>query len=73
MESNLRVILQQLEAEKSVNRETLLEAIRSAIESAARKSMTHAAEVTVVFDAAGSRVAPRDFFIVDRKIDEVPC
>lgn len=50
MESNLRVILQQLEAEKSVNRETLLEAIRSAIESAARKSMTHAAEVTVEVD-----------------------
>ena len=50
MESNLRVILQQLEAEKSVNRETLLEAIRSAIESAARNSMTHAAEVTVEVD-----------------------
>jgi len=50
VESNLRVILQQLEAEKSVNRETLLEAIRSAIESAARKSMTHAAEVTVEVD-----------------------
>ena len=51
MESNLRVILQQLEAEKNVDRETLLEAIRSAIESAARKSMTHAAEVTVEVDA----------------------
>jgi len=44
--------LQQLEAEKSVDRETLLEAIRSAIESAARKSMTHASEVMVEVDAA---------------------
>ena len=50
MDKNLRIILQQLEAEKSVNRETLLEAIRSAIESAARKSMTHAAEVIVEVD-----------------------
>ena len=50
MESNLRIILQQLEAEKNVDRNTLIEAIRSAIESAARKSMTHAAEVTVEVD-----------------------
>lgn len=50
MDTNLRVILQQLEAEKSVDRETLIEAIRSAIESAARKSMTHAAEVVVEVD-----------------------
>ena len=50
MQSNLRIILQQLEAEKNVDRETLIEAIRSAIESAARKSMTHAAEVTVDVD-----------------------
>lgn len=47
METNLRVILQQLEAEKSIDRETLLEAIRSAIESAARKGVAHAANVTV--------------------------
>jgi len=47
MDNNLRVILQQLEAEKSVDRATLIEAIRSAIESAARKSMVHAAEVVV--------------------------
>ena len=47
MDANLRVILQQLEAEKSVDRNTLIEAIRSAIESAARKSMTHASEVVV--------------------------
>ncbi len=51
MDANLRVILQQLEAEKSVDRETLLNAIRSAIESAARKSLTGAANVTVEVDA----------------------
>ncbi len=50
MDTNLRVILQQLEAEKSVDRATLIEAIRSAIESAARKSMTHAADVMVDVD-----------------------
>ncbi|NIA12872.1 MAG: transcription termination/antitermination protein NusA [Nitrospiraceae bacterium] len=50
MDQNLKVILQQLEAEKSINRETLLEAIRSAIESAARKGVTHAAHVTVEMD-----------------------
>lgn len=50
METNLRVILQQLEAEKSIDRETLLEAIRSAIESAARKGVAHAANVTVDVD-----------------------
>lgn len=47
MDTNLRVILQQLEAEKSIDRETLIEAIRSAIESAARKGMSHAANVIV--------------------------
>ena len=50
METNLRVILQQLEAEKSIDRETLLEAIRSAIESAARKGVAHATNVTVDVD-----------------------
>jgi N utilization substance protein A len=50
MDPNLRVILQQLEAEKSVDRETLLEAIRSAIETAARKSMNRSANVTVEID-----------------------
>ncbi|HIJ65007.1 MAG TPA: transcription termination/antitermination protein NusA [Candidatus Hydrogenedentes bacterium] len=50
MDTNLRVILQQLEAEKSVDRETLIEAIQSAIESAARKSLTHAANVAVDVD-----------------------
>lgn len=50
MDTNLRVILQQLEAEKSIDRQTLLEAIRSAIESAARKSMTQGANVMVEID-----------------------
>jgi len=44
---NLKLILQQLEAEKSVDHETLVEAIRSAIEIAARKSMIRAAHVSV--------------------------
>lgn len=47
MNQNLRVILQQLEAEKSVDRHTLLEAIRNAIETAARKSMNRSANVVV--------------------------
>jgi N utilization substance protein A len=50
LNQNLRVILQQLEAEKSIDRATLLEAIRSAIESAARKSMNRTANVTVEVD-----------------------
>jgi transcription termination/antitermination protein NusA len=47
LNQNLNIILQQLEAEKSVDRNTLIEAIRSAIESAAHKSMNRAANVTV--------------------------
>jgi len=47
---NLRVILQQLEVEKSIDRTTLLEAIRAAIESAARKSMCKTANITVEVD-----------------------
>jgi len=47
---NLRVILQQLEAEKSIDRQTLLNAIASAIESAARKSFTHGNEISVEVD-----------------------
>lgn len=50
MTDNLKMILQQLEAEKSVDRETLLEAIRSAIETAARKPMNKAADVSVEVD-----------------------
>ena len=68
MESNLRIILQQLEAEKNVDRDTLLEAIRSAIESAARKSMTHAADVTVEVDP--EKVEFR-VFEIRRVVDEV--
>jgi N utilization substance protein A len=48
--ADLQVILQQLQAEKSINREKLIEAIRSALESAARKSSSQAANVTVEFD-----------------------
>lgn len=50
METNLKLILQQLEAEKSIDRATLLEAIRSAIESAAKKGIVQAANVTVELD-----------------------
>ena len=50
MDKNLVVILQQLEAEKNVNRDTLIEAIRSAIESAARKNMPDVYEVMVDVD-----------------------
>ncbi|MDX9972066.1 MAG: transcription termination factor NusA [FCB group bacterium] len=50
MNADLQVILQQLQAEKSINREKLIEAIRSALESAARKSSSQAANVTVEFD-----------------------
>ena len=42
--------MQQLEAEKSIDRATLIEAIRSAIESAARKGVVHASNVTVEVD-----------------------
>lgn len=52
MNADLQVILQQLQAEKSINRERLIEAIRSALESAARKGSSQAANVTVEFDAA---------------------
>lgn len=44
------MILQQLEAEKSIDRDTLLEAIRSAIESAARKSTSRDVTLTVDVD-----------------------
>ena len=50
MDQNLRVILQQLEAEKSVDRDTLIEAIRSAIETAARKSHSSSDAVRVEVD-----------------------
>jgi N utilization substance protein A len=50
VDANLQVILQQLQAEKSIDREALLEAIKSALESAARKSFHHAANVEVEVD-----------------------
>ncbi len=50
MQQELRLILQQLEAEKSLDRETLVEAIRSAVESAARKSFNRNANITVEID-----------------------
>lgn len=50
MNSDLQVILQQLQAEKSINRERLIEAIRSALESAARKASSPTANVTVEFE-----------------------
>lgn len=49
-ELNLQAILQQLQAEKSVDRTTLLEAIRSAIETAARKSFPPSASIAVDID-----------------------
>ena len=50
MDQNLDVILQQLQAEKGVDRDVLVEAIRSAIESAAKKSYNYAADVVVEVD-----------------------
>lgn len=50
MDTNMQVILQQLQAEKSINRDKLIEAIRSALESAARKSYGPAAHLTVDVD-----------------------
>lgn len=51
-EANLQVIFQQLEAEKSIDRDKLLEAIRTALESAARKSFHPKAEIVVEVDPA---------------------
>ena len=51
-EPNLQVILQQLKADKGIDEEILIEAIRSAIESAARRSFHPASEVTVDIDLA---------------------
>ncbi|MFO7975345.1 MAG: transcription termination factor NusA [Candidatus Hydrogenedentota bacterium] len=51
-EANLQVIFQQLEAEKSIDRDKLLEAIRTALESAARKSFHPKAEIVVEADPA---------------------
>ena len=53
-EPNLQVILQQLQAEKGVDLATLLDAIRTAIDSAARKSINSAAEIAVDVDLASA-------------------
>lgn len=50
MDANLQVILQQLEAEKSIDRDKLLEAIRVALEMAARKCFHPKAEISVEMD-----------------------
>ncbi len=50
MEKDLQVILQQLQAEKSINRDTLIDAVRSAIESAARKTYHPNATIAVDVD-----------------------
>jgi N utilization substance protein A len=50
MDQNLQVILQQLQAEKSIERDALIEAIRSAIETAARKSFPPNAHLAVEVD-----------------------
>lgn len=50
MEPNLQLILQQLQAEKSIERQTLIDAIRSALESAVRKSFGGSTHITVDVD-----------------------
>jgi len=47
---NLQLVLQQLQAEKSIDRDALLEAIRSAIESAARRSFPPSADIRAELD-----------------------
>ncbi len=47
MNQELKIILDQLELEKNIDRESLLEAIRSAIEAAARKEIGQKAKVIV--------------------------
>ena len=50
MEPNLQIILQQLQAEKSIERDTLIEAIRAALETAARRSFDPGVPITVDVD-----------------------
>ncbi len=50
MDPNLQLILQQLQAEKSIDREKLLDAIRSAVESAARKTFSPGSRITIDLD-----------------------
>ena len=50
MADELKIALEQIEKLKSVDRNTLLEAIRGAIETAARKSVNRSANITVDVD-----------------------
>lgn len=70
MTDNLKMILQQLEAEKSVDRETLVEAIRSAIEIAARKAMHRAAHVSVEVDPQSLTFNVYEIRLVTEKIED---
>ncbi len=68
MDTNLQVILQQLQAEKRVDRHTLVEAIQTALESAARKSFPPQADITVEFNPNTFKV---DVFEIKEVVDEV--
>jgi len=70
VDANLRVILQQLETEKSIDRQTLLDAICSAIESAARKSFTHVADVSVEVDPETLEFKVFEILSVVEKVDD---
>jgi len=50
LRNDLLPILQQLQSERHVDRHVLVEAVRSAIESAARKSFSHPGELTIEID-----------------------
>jgi transcription termination/antitermination protein NusA len=50
LEPNLQIIMQQLQSEKSIDRDTLIEAIQVALETAARKSFSPTANITVEVD-----------------------
>lgn len=68
MDTNLQVILQQLQAEKRVDRHTLVEAIQTALESAARKSFPPQADITVEFNPNNFKV---DVFEIKEVVEEV--
>ena len=68
MDTNLQVILQQLQAEKRVDRHTLVEAIETALQSAARKSFPPQADITVEFNPNNFKV---DVFEIKEVVDEV--
>lgn len=70
MDANLRVILQQLMAEKSIDRDTLIEAIRSAIESAARKSYPQGANVAVEVDPETLNYRVFEIMTVVEEVDD---